>query len=300
MVAKLKKILNLCEEATQLRLRKACESRGASAYPKVRVADVLRIEHSGIKPEQYEFALKAHFDFVITDSEHNPRFAVEFDGPAHHMTEQRKKDTLKEELCKRFDFLLLRINFNYLPKKYRQMDLLSWLVEVWFQAKEFAEAQEKGEVAYDEPFIPGSFLALPGRAQQFPLWLSLDARAEIWKLHLAGECCQDVPSSAVGRASDGNYRAIAFVLVRPDCGVLAETGMRSQLFPIPISEALEDIVVLELFEKLKMALKGKNEVLPMSVIEARCKTFRSHYNVLAAFACESNSPLLDVSAETAS
>ena len=72
MVMQFKKILNLSEEATHLRLREACESRGASVYPKVRVADVLPIEDSGIEPKQYEFALKAHFDFVVTDSEHNP------------------------------------------------------------------------------------------------------------------------------------------------------------------------------------------------------------------------------------
>lgn len=293
MVAQFKKILNLSEEATDLRLRKACEPRGASVYPKVRVADVLPIEGSGIEPEQYEFALKAHFDFVVSDSEHNPQFAVEFDGPGHRTTEQRTKDTVKDDLCKRFNLPLLRINFNYLPKKYRQMDLLSWFIEVWFLGREFAEAQEKGKVTYDEPFIPGSFLALSGRGQQFPLWLSLDARAEIWKLHLAGKCHQDTPSSAIARDSGGNYRAIAYILVSPDCGVLAETGMRSQLFPIPISEALEDIVVLELFEKLKNALKGRGELLPMTVIEARCKTFRSHYKVLAASTCGGSSPLLD-------
>ncbi|GIW42014.1 MAG: hypothetical protein KatS3mg076_2591 [Candidatus Binatia bacterium] len=283
MTARFKKILNLHEQATHLRLRKACEPWGASVHLKVRVADVLPIEGSGITRDQYEFALKSHFDFLVTDSDHSPLFAVEFDGPPHLTREQRARDDRKNKLCDRFSFPLLRINCEYLLEKHRQMDLLTWFVEVWFLKAAFAEAQQKGEVSWDEPFTPGSIMTLPGRKEPFPLWLSLDARVEIGKLHLAGKCHDYAPSSAVGMDSANNYRAIAYILTVPRRGLVAQTGMRSHRFPIPISELLEDIVVLELFLRLKDALVGRQDFASVDVIEERCRTFRSKYRVVSAF-----------------
>lgn len=182
--------MNLHEQATHLRLRKACEPWGAVVYPKVRVADVLPIERSGLDHEHYGFALKSHFDFVVTDSEHDPLFAVEFDGPQHKDPANVGRDTLKGELCDRFAFPILRINARYFPRKYRNMDLLSWFVEVWFSDRAFTEAQKFGGIPWDEGFDPASILAIPGMEGRFPLWLSLDARAEIQRLSKQGQCVQ--------------------------------------------------------------------------------------------------------------
>ena len=77
-MSELKKILNLHEEATHARLRKACQDWNARVYEKVRLADIFPIERSGIPDEQYRFALQAHFDFVIADSNHTPLFSVKF------------------------------------------------------------------------------------------------------------------------------------------------------------------------------------------------------------------------------
>src|SRR5262245_23516917 len=98
----LKKILNLHEEVSHKRLRKACEKYGASVYPKMRVADVLPIENSGISSDLYRFALQAHFDFLVTDNDHSPLFAVEFDGPRHRTGEQINRDERKKKLCEQF------------------------------------------------------------------------------------------------------------------------------------------------------------------------------------------------------
>lgn len=103
-----KKIFNIHEEATNLRLDEVCANYGAKAYPKVRVADVLPIENSGISSVEYSYALKAHFDFVVCDKDHMPQFSVEFDGPYHKKEPQKEKDQLKNKLCERFHFPLLR------------------------------------------------------------------------------------------------------------------------------------------------------------------------------------------------
>jgi hypothetical protein len=79
----LKKLFNEREKVTYKRLKEICDEYGASVYPKFRVADVLRIENSGLSDSLFQFALQSHFDFVICNSENEFLFAVEFDGPTH-------------------------------------------------------------------------------------------------------------------------------------------------------------------------------------------------------------------------
>lgn len=62
----LKPLLNLPESETDSRLREVCDDFDARVFAKVRVADVLQIERSGIDDVLYRYALQAHFDFIIT------------------------------------------------------------------------------------------------------------------------------------------------------------------------------------------------------------------------------------------
>jgi hypothetical protein len=100
----LKRLLNLPESVTDARLREICAEFDANVNPKVRVADVFEIEASGIADQLYTFALKSHFDFVITGPDHIPIFGVEFDGPGHRSAEAKRRDQLKNELCDHFEF----------------------------------------------------------------------------------------------------------------------------------------------------------------------------------------------------
>ncbi len=116
-----KKIFNPSEEITHIKLKIICEEYGTSVYPKVRIADILPIDNSGISSEDYGFALKSHFDFVVADSNHTPVFVVEFDGPTHTLPSQKKRDDRKDKLCDRFEFPILRINAKYLKKNTETM-----------------------------------------------------------------------------------------------------------------------------------------------------------------------------------
>src|SRR5262245_17813597 len=98
-----KKLLNTSERITYGRLRGVCDRRAAEVYAKVRLADVLPIEGSGLRVALYDFALQAHYDFVVTGSDQVPLFAVEFDGPQHGESPQMERDAKKEELSRRFD-----------------------------------------------------------------------------------------------------------------------------------------------------------------------------------------------------
>src|SRR5437899_12157183 len=97
-----KRLLTQAEEAVNDVLKPLCENWGVHTFIKVRLADVLPIENSGIDNAAYHFALQSHFDFVAADSDLNPRFAVEFDGETHASNVQQQRDRQKNQLCERF------------------------------------------------------------------------------------------------------------------------------------------------------------------------------------------------------
>ena len=88
----LKRMLNSPERITYARLREVCELHVAEVYAKVRLADVLPIEGSGLSQEFYEFALQSHYDFVVTGRDQVPLFALEFDGPQHDHSPQSEAE----------------------------------------------------------------------------------------------------------------------------------------------------------------------------------------------------------------
>ena len=284
----LKKILNLHEEATHLRLRNVCEKHGASVYTKIRLADILPIENSGISDIEYKFALQSHFDFVISDDKHSPLFAVEYDGPLHINKDQQARDKKKELLCKKFDFPLLRINNRYLPKTYRGLDLLSWFVEVWFTWVWFEKAQESGEVPLDEIFMPSMMVTIPGYDKQFPLYLSAPIRNKIQKLCISGKIIDLVPSHIIGRDDAGNYKAISYIRVTTKSGLLVETAMRSQDFPVSESDALDEIVTFQLYSELESYLEGKVTLITLDEIAVKLEVFQKENELMRAFSTSSS------------
>lgn len=273
----LKKILNYHEEKTHILLKKPCEKYRAHVFAKVRVADVFEIQRSGISDEQYGFALRAHFDFVITDSIKTPQFVVEFNGPHHKERAQARRDRIKEDLTKRFKLPLLRINANYLTDRYRGMDLLTWAVEYWFLSNIIYEQQEHGNLPQDEPIDPTWFLYLPDRAGSFPMWLSMEPRQKIKKLYEGGEILDPIPSIIVGTDTAGDYRGVSFIRIDDEVGTYVLSAMRNQSFPIIESELLEEILAFEIYEKLKAVLRGQSNATSLKIIDEKIKQFEGKY-----------------------
>lgn len=274
---KFKRILNSQEESTHTRLCAICDEWGSVVFPKVRVADVFSIEGSGISDSHYRYALQAHFDFVITTDDHKPLFAVEFDGPTHSHEEQIRRDSIKDSLCERFELPILRINANYLPKKYRQWDLLSWFVEYWFLSEAFSQAQRRGDIPPDEGFDVLSAYRIPGKDGRFPLSLSLDARAEMLEMSQQGTISDPIPSYQVARDGSRFYRAIAFLRVTSDTAVVATTGMRAQSFPVGAFEVLDELVILDLYDALLEVLAGTQSPIEIAEAEQRFRVFQRRY-----------------------
>jgi hypothetical protein len=151
-----KKILdNRYEETTEKALQRSIAKQNARVLTKVRIADSLNIEKSGLTNEEYSYALKAHFDFVVTDSDTKSLFAVEFDGNQHQYDpDTRQRDKLKNSICDKLGMPLLRIDKEYLSRVERFASVLDWLTEMWFLEQAWDGAYDRGELPPDADFYP--------------------------------------------------------------------------------------------------------------------------------------------------
>ena len=128
----LKRLLNTPERITYARLSEVCARHVTEVHAKVRLADVLPIEASGLSEALYEFALQAHYDFVVTGRDQVPLFAMEFDGPQHGHSPQAERDADKDELSCRFRLPLMRVHAEDLCRTEWQLDRLTESIERWF------------------------------------------------------------------------------------------------------------------------------------------------------------------------
>jgi len=86
----LKRIFNTGESATFRIAQQVADALDVEVHAKLRVADAISIDRSGVSNEEYSYALKAHFD-VLAVRDNLPVLAIEFDGAGH----DPKNDHLK-------------------------------------------------------------------------------------------------------------------------------------------------------------------------------------------------------------
>ena len=125
--------------------------------------DILPFETKDLPIDLKRFCWTSHFDFVVADATTTPLFVVEFDGPAHRSGVQTARDNKKDELCRRFNLPILRINSRYLTPSYRGRDLLSWFAECFFIQRDFIEAESNGLIPPEEGFDPMSVASICDR-----------------------------------------------------------------------------------------------------------------------------------------
>lgn len=273
-----KRLLNYEEELTNERLKDLCKRSGAHVFVKVRLADIFPLEGSGIHEEAYRFALQSHFDFVITNQDLIPLFGVEYDGPYHTAPTQQERDALKMDLCRRFKFPLLRVNARYLLDRRAGLDLLGWFIHAWFTQRAINNAYETGQLPPDAMVDPIDVLSIPGIPTAFPLWLSAEARADFVRRAEKTRTQDPIPSCMVGKDAEGNYHAVAWLRIDRQRGLRVYTGMRRQLFPVSVSEVVEDLAVLELHGVLKRYEAGEAPSISLEVLSEDLKQFRQRYH----------------------
>ena len=283
----IQRLFNRYEEVTYDALNRLCKDSGAKVFAKVRVADVLKLEGSGVSAEHFGYGLRSHFDFVVVDSDYQPLFSVEFDGPLHKTSEvQMKRDRLKNELCDHFHHGLLRIKSNYLSKTYRGLDLLTYFVDAWFLEQAFDEAQRSGLIPYDESFDMTSIYSDGSQSgRKWPYWLSFDIQNSLRKLHSAGAIGQMAPSYHVGKDGNGAYRCLSWLVFDASHVVSVSTGMHAQRFPaVCKSELVSMLAMVDLNSRVENVLRGDRAHLldRRHFFESRLPEFQGNYPMVCA------------------
>lgn len=260
------------EKLTHDIIREVCENCGADVYPKIRVADVLEIEGSGISSEEYSYALKAHFDFVVCELD-TPIFAVEFDGESHRNTDQRKRDELKNKLCEKFGFPLLRITSNYLQKKYRHLTLLEWCIESWFCWQSFCNAQEQGIIPLDEIFDMSSIVS-NGSTIAWPYNLYVDINNEIYQLDKDKNISHFSLSIWIGE-KDSIFYGLGSAIINKEKAIIVRSSITAKQFPIDEADLLDAIIYRELWNIFK---GGNGPFFPLDMLKNLSKEYEAKYN----------------------
>jgi len=155
---------NKYERMTSEELEQYAEEHGAEVFKKVKLSDAVEIRNSGLPNALFDYASRAHLDFVIANEESYPQFAVEFDGP-HHQSDPgaQERDRKKNAVCRRLGLPLIRIRREHLEEVGigeeveiknplgsmlygHYSSTIGWLLDLWFTRKAFFEAQERGEL----------------------------------------------------------------------------------------------------------------------------------------------------------
>jgi uncharacterized protein DUF2726 len=255
-----KPILNRSETATESALREAAEKNGARVFTKVRIADALSIDRSGLPDQVWRYALQAHFDFLLADTTSSiPYFAIEFDGPSHTRNpDTARRDAMKNLICERLWLPLLRVDAGYLQTVGR-FTLVGWLVELWFLYEEFCAMQDRGEIPYDEPFMYFSiFEPAPDGRLGRSYGLSDPARYLLWQAWVQGMCTQHAPEQLSTWDDQDGYSAAYALLPLTSGGTLVGSARcRSFRFPpVGPQELAGELAVVDLKDKLRRYRQG--------------------------------------------
>lgn len=290
-------LVNPSEVATDAVLREVATKYGTRVYPKVRIADALEIAESELTDEEYSYALRAHFDFVVTSDGNDAAFVVEFDGSTHdRLPEVIRRDVLKSTICQKLGMPLLRIDEGALRRAGRS-SVLGWLAEIWFHYDAFITAQERGDIPPDEIFdytlILGQGLVENGRFVELsieeaakvperwpeliltrPYFISQSARVLIRRSYERGECSAGYPEELASREPGGHATALALVPLPNDLAVIGTARCRSFSFP-PISprEVAQELAVVDAGEKLRQYFQGQYRPESSREVEERRECF---------------------------
>jgi len=279
----LKRLFTQSESQANERLSAIVEVYGAHVYPKVRLADVFRIERSGIRRELYSFALKAHFDFLITDDAPDPLFAVELDGESHRHSRQRQRDRLKNQLSDHFGLPLLRVTARHLQFRVRGVDLLAWFVHSWFAQRFLSEMQDGGQLPSDEPFFASDLFLSPALEGDFPLQLGLEARRRISQLSDRERWIDPAPSHIIGFDNDGNAHVFAWLRVAKQSWLSTQSAARAQHFPVMLSDLVCDLAAIDIADQLAEYLRGARRSRTDSDIDSEIARFSSRFRIGESF-----------------
>lgn len=273
-------LFNRSEDQVLRELQSIAADNGMKVFAKTRLSDVLEKGRTFLTQREFDFYTRSHFDFVVTDANARPLMVVEYDGPLHRTSDkQQERDEIKNELCRRAELGMLRINDNHVTKLYRGMTLLRWIIEVKELEAAFYEAQESGQIPWDEGFDP-AFLDPANGARRFPYWLSATATQSFHDFFATID--RETPkgwTSILGGDRKGNGYRLSCLYFGEQV-LWAQTGVKKQDLDFPHYDLLNEIDTCELGVRLKKFRNGEitsaNAAEFRPVFETFCERYNAH------------------------
>jgi hypothetical protein len=146
-------ILSHGEGAVKIILEHCLATTPFQFWGKTRLAAT--IEKRGYLPQDlFDYFRRAELDYVIFDREPPcaPLFAIEFDGDFHTSDrETRRRDILKNRLCKMAGIPLLRVGSKNIQPLLGKTSFLSYVLQILLRYKE--EHEGKNYIAPEDPDI---------------------------------------------------------------------------------------------------------------------------------------------------
>jgi hypothetical protein len=157
---RLKPIQNTGERALHTTAQEVASDLGMQVFSKIRIADVLPIDNSGISDALFSYALRAHFDTLVV-RDNIGHMAIEFDGPGH----DARHDAKKAELCDLFAVPLVRVRIGHVNARNFEDTAVSFLIHQLGCVDHFLEIY--GNDPY-EPYDPAWFVSVAGKDRKWP------------------------------------------------------------------------------------------------------------------------------------
>lgn len=279
------RLVDRYEQMTHNAVKPIADRFGLSIFPKVRVADVIDPDEVGATGDLKNYALKAHFDFVICRNSWDPVYAIEFDGASHQSARQRERDAKKDELCKRDNLPILRIHSEHLTTGYSHLTLLGWLVEVAEMKVAFDAEQEAGRISWEEDFDPFFLMSMEPGEPKFPYWISGLPRVRIERLHKRGLIHHPCGSGFFGLTDDKLYRGAELIAVTPTIGILVKGAMRDQNFPAPFGDLLSEILSVKLADRVERWVQSGEGGKPIESVYAEARDLMGGLQLRGSHSC---------------
>ena len=286
---RLKTLMNRGEYALLNIAQTICTVTETKPFAKMRIADVVDINGSGISDDLYRYALSAHFDVLI--SKNNRAFLViEFDGTGH----DPRNDYKKAALCDWFGIPMVRVKENHLSNRVFEDTAAGFLIWQLFCVDAFLE--QCGNDPY-EPYDPAWFLSVAGKDRSWPF-----AYVDRWRARLrrplqeAGTRLDPTVRDfySYGLVQFGAFeftynRALEF---RSACGqVVGENrvvwgeanfeievhgleGRRAELF-CEVATFVEGIAAEQMYREVISFLGGNGKAIGIEVIQAKISQWKA-------------------------
>jgi hypothetical protein len=255
-------------------------SKGDDYYviPKMALNQALDIRSSGLTEHEYDFALKASFDFVVARS-HDGQvlYAIEVDGYSHRSAEARRRDQKKNSICKKLGMPLIRVGPKSVELKLEQFSsALIWLATLVPLADAIEEAYARGTIPHDEIVFPTDVIGLSTSGMTFPLDPTRPVIDRLWKLCKQGKI---LGFPTMMHAIDSGYSAggvVTFALAFVPEGTLMALGgcLAGNALPIPEHDVSDAIALAELERQLTEYDAGLRSPLPPEAVVRVMRGYR--------------------------